>query len=501
MKRNIGTEAVANIPRPQGITSIVPDDGPFEPAATPNRAVSDHYRCPEGFLNFQQGEKLSDDPGYFYFGADIRCYGRTCAGSQPTQLKSTLYNVIDHTRLDDGGVRLPFDPTEVIDNLRLERYVDSPGGLQKVLRRLYYVFRPLTTLSLRKKVQQFHARSSSKISFPHWPVDTTVETLCERLLFYSLKAKDVERVPFVWFWPDGARGCMTMTHDVETAAGRDFCGELMNLDDSAGVKASFQIVPQQRYVVSAKFLGSIRSRGFEVGVQDLNHDGKLFDSREEFVRRARVISQYGREYGARGFRAAVLYRKPQWFDMLNFAYDMSIPNVAHLDPQRGGCCTVMPFFIGNILEVPVTTTQDYTLFYILQQRSIDLWKTQTEMILAKNGMVSFIVHPDYLLDPELKALYLELLQYLRSLREMENLWFALPSEIECWWRARSKMLVKQEGDTWRVVGEGSERAVLAFAHVEGGRLVYKLQRPAQVSRPQARQSVEHMAHGSRYDLS
>jgi hypothetical protein len=28
---------------------------------------------------------------------------------------------------------------------------------------------------------------------------------------------------------------------------------------------------------------------------------------------------------------------------LCFAYDMSIPNVAHLDPQRGGCCTIMPF--------------------------------------------------------------------------------------------------------------------------------------------------------------
>ena len=83
---------------------------------------------------------------------------------------------------------------------------------------------------------------------------------------------------------------MTMTHDVETAAGRDFCGELMNLDDAAGVKASFQIVPEQRYAVSAEFLGSIRSRGFEVSVQDLNHDGKLFDSREEFVRRAQVVA-------------------------------------------------------------------------------------------------------------------------------------------------------------------------------------------------------------------
>jgi hypothetical protein len=38
----------------------------------------------------------------------------------------------------------------------------------------------------------------------------------------SMQAKGVDRVPFVWFWPDRARGCVTMTHDVETAAGRDY---------------------------------------------------------------------------------------------------------------------------------------------------------------------------------------------------------------------------------------------------------------------------------------
>jgi hypothetical protein len=63
--------------------------------------------------------------------------------------------------------------------------------------------------------------------------------------------------------------------------------------------------------------------------------------------------------GVEGFRAAVLYRNPDWYDALTVAYDMSIPNVAQLDPQRGGCCTIFPYFIGNILEIPVTATQDY----------------------------------------------------------------------------------------------------------------------------------------------
>ena len=68
---------------------------------------------------------------------------------------------------------------------------------------------------------------------------------------------------------------------------------------------------------------------------------------------------------------------------------MSIPNTARLDPQRGGCCTVMPYFIGNILELPLTTSQDYMLFNLLGEESIELWKEQTNAIWARNGLVQF----------------------------------------------------------------------------------------------------------------
>jgi hypothetical protein len=265
-----------------------------------------------------------------------------------------------------------------------------------------------------------------------------------------------------------------MTHDIETVEGRDFCAQLLDIDDSLGIKASFQIVPEERYPVTPEFLDLLRDRGFEICVQDLNHDGRLFDEREEFLRRADVINRYGREYGAKGFRSAVLYRKPEWYGDLDFSYDMSIPNVAHLDPQRGGCCTVMPYFIGDVLEVPLTTVQDYSLFHVLNEQSIDLWKIQVEAILAKNGLASFIVHPDYITEPRTQAVYKNLLILLSELRKQENLWFALPRDIDSWWRARSRMSVVRDGESWRVVGEGAERAVLAFAKVVDGKLVYEL---------------------------
>jgi len=161
---------------------------------------------------------------------------------------------------------------------------------------------------------------------------------------------------------------------------------------------------------------------------------------------------------------------------LDFSFDMTMPNVAHLDPQRGGCCTVMPYRIGRILELPLTTVQDYTLFHLLNERSIALWKDQVELILEKNGLASFVVHPDYIQDHDTKPVYEELLKYLRGLGDKAPVWYPLPSEVDAWWRARSAMSIVKDGDTWRIEGDGAERAVLAFARDVDGKLVYELER-------------------------
>ena len=442
-----------------------------------SQAVNDRYRCPDNFFDLVLNEELSSDEGFFRFGPNTICYGRSCSGARRPRPESSFYDAIKDVRVEDGNLGLPFDPTEIIDNLRLERYADArnmESSFEKILRRLYYRLRPLTNLTVRKQIQKFRARNWKKQSFPKWPVDTSVEEICEKVLLMSMEAKGVNEVPFVWFWPDGASSCLTMTHDVETRAGRDHCTDLMDVDDSFGIKAAFGIVPEERYEVSSSLLESMRNRGFDVVIQDLNHDGQLFDSKEEFLRRAKIINRYGREYGAKGFRAAVLYRNPEWYDALEFAFDMSIPNVAHLDPQRGGCCTVMPYFIGDVLELPVTTIQDYTLFHVLGERCIDLWKVQVNRILGKNGLMNFIVHPDYVIEHDTLSVYKALLDYLRGLFEKMPIWSAPPTEIDSWWRARSKMSVVGDGNSWRIEGDNTKRAVLALAKNVDGKLVYEL---------------------------
>jgi hypothetical protein len=312
------------------------------------------------------------------------------------------------------------------------------------------------------------------IEFPSWPVDMTVDNLCAELMSLSIKVNGNQPVPFVWFWPDGYQGCILMTHDVEHEPGKAFCRDLMDLDQHHGIRSSFQVVPEMRYEVSDAFLEGIRARGFELNVHDLNHDGYLFKSREVFLERANKINAYARKWRAEGFRAGGMYRNVEWQEELEFSYDMSFPSAAHLEPQIGGSCTVMPYFLGHLVEIPLTTTQDYSLFHILGQYSIDLWMEELDCIGERNGLASFIVHPDYVIDRRSRGVYEKLLRHLSDLCNERNLWQPLPREVANWWRERSELRVVRSGGSWEVTGPASERARLAFAQIEGGRLTYQV---------------------------
>jgi hypothetical protein len=443
-----------------------------------NRVLLDYFRCPDDFADIDVNGSLSSEQGFFRFGHDTICFGQ-CSGASPSQdLTHNLPDVAQSVNFDGDRVRLPFDFSQVIDNLRYEHYyVNSRPTLEKITggsvsRKIYYLLRPMLPVSVRKHLQRLRLRGWDKINFPHWPVDSTVESLMGSAMSLLLQSSGIQKIPFIWFWPNGAPASLIMTHDVEAAAGRDFCGQLMDIDDSFGVKSAFQLVPEMRYGAHAEFLDNFRRRGFEVNVHDLNHDGDLFQDKEEFLRRAEQINRYVKGFGAQGFRAGAMYRNQDWYDAFEFSFDMSVPNVAHLEPQRGGCCTLMPYFIGKILELPLTTTQDYSLFYILGDYSIELWKQQVDMIIERNGLISFITHPDYLIENNARNVYLDLLGHLARTRAEKKIWMALPSEIDRWWRNRSQMKLIRAGNGWRIEGPDKERARIAYATWQNDSVVY-----------------------------
>lgn len=456
-----------------------------------DNSLSTYFKCPEEYGNTLRDAPLASERGFFRFGGDATLFGRLSGESVASDSYLDMYDAAAGVSIKDGVVELPFDPSEAADNLYREAYAQEwRNGALSIVSRPYYFIRPLLPVAARRHLQKIYLRGWDKLSFPRWPVDCSIENLFESLLVLVLRATGEKRIPFIWFWPQGHKGCALMTHDVETEIGRDFCHTLMDIDDSFGIKASYQVIPEERYTVHADFLEEIRKRGHEFAIHDLNHDGHLYKSRAQFVERAAKINAYGRKYETDGFRAGVLYRKQVWYDELKFAYDMSVPNVAHLDPQRGGCCTVMPYFIGDILEIPVTTIQDYTLFNILGDYSTNIWKQQTAIIGAKSGLMSFIIHPDYVIGDRERAVYQQLLQHLVELRDEKSVWVTTPSQVNRWWRQRNQMRLVRGPEGWQIENSGDADARIAYASLDGDRLIFEIEGS---SKHGARNVPEHSA--------
>jgi hypothetical protein len=444
-----------------------------------NKYITEYYRCPESYVNVSLAGALSNEAGYFKFGGQGLYYGQVYGDRPSATPNGHSCDLTSSVRMERGVTYLPFDLTQVADSLRFELYANGAchGALSfnSLLKDSYYLVRPLLPAFVRRRVQKARLSDWPTLKFPCWPVDRSVDRLFEQILLASLRAQGQKQIPFIWFWPDGVPACAILTHDVETQVGRDHCSNVMDFEEAHGLRSCFAVVPEARYEVTDDYLDSIRKRGFEIAVHDLNHDGQLFRDRKQFLARAERINAYGEQFGAKGFRAAVLYRNQRWFDALKFSYDMSVPNVGHLEAQRGGCCTVMPYFVGDVLELPVTTVQDYALFNYLNHYSIDLWKQQIDLIMAQHGLVSFIVHPDYITQPMEGGIFRSLLLYLARLRKEQGLWVTTPSKVDEWWRRRAKMRLVETDGKLSIEGEGSERARIAYAIEREGRLDFDVQ--------------------------
>jgi hypothetical protein len=444
-----------------------------------DRQLAEYFRLPDD-PRFSFAYSNGDGRTGFFRFANATCFGKISGQSPAASLDQPLPEVPLRQAADPKEQAFPFNPPDLIDSIRSERYTAHTNGngkksLPKQIARMgYYAIREILPVGVRRHMQRAYLKGWQDLPFPKWPVDFTIDDLHEQFLRERMLANGITQMPFIWFWPEGASACAIMTHDVEAAGGKAFCSRLMDMDDAHHIKSSFQVIPEVRYSVEPEFLESIRSRGFEVNVHDLNHDGGLFKEREEFLRRAAKINRYISEFKALGFRAGAMYRNQEWMSELNLSYDMSVPNVAHLEPQRGGCCTVMPYFIGDIVELPLTMTQDYSLFHIMEKYSIDIWKHQIDLVGGRNGLMTFISHPDYLQDDRAQKTYTDLLAYLDEQRHDRNFWIPLPHEVAQWWRDRRSMRLVQTTSGWTIEGPNASRAKVAYATIDGPRLKYSL---------------------------
>ncbi|MGI9543934.1 MAG: hypothetical protein ACR2MX_11785 [Cyclobacteriaceae bacterium] len=241
-------------------------------------------------------------------------------------------------------------------------------------------------------------------------------------------------------WPEGKQFAVVLTHDVEFQKGHDRCLELMKLEKARGFKSSFNFVPE-RYSVSPELRKDLEENGFEVGVHGLNHDGKLFQSKQIFTSRAEKINHYLAEWKAVGFRAPAMHRNLQWMLDLDVEYDLSTFDTDPFEPQPSGVGTIFPFMVTDMgkkrsyVELPYTLAQDFTPFILMRRRDIGFWTKKIDWIVKNGGMVLVNTHPDYMSfnatpgEEEFPIeLYLNLLKYI-EVQYADQYWHALPKDV------------------------------------------------------------------------
>jgi peptidoglycan/xylan/chitin deacetylase (PgdA/CDA1 family) len=347
-----------------------------------------------------------------------------------------------------------------------ERYL-GPGGRSRLLTP-YYRLKPLLPRRLQLALRRAYAPRQAARPFPAWPNERVLLDRRDEIIRNRLRTTGRDRLPVISFWPDGRRFAAILTHDVEGPAGIDNIPRLLEIEQRHGFVSSWNFCGEW-YPIPEGVFESLEAAGCEVGLHGIAHDGLLFKDRATFEANLPKIHNYLREWGASGFRAPATHRRTDWMPELGCLYDTSFPDSDPFEPQPGGCCSIFPFLIEDLVELPITLLQDHTLFEILREQCVRLWIEKSDWIIENHGLVNLLVHPDYLLTQARLDLYDEFLGYLAR---QAGGWHALPREVAQFWKERASLDPETAGD-----------ASVAWAYEHDGHIRFELPVSATPSTP------------------
>jgi hypothetical protein len=405
----------------------------------------------------------------------LRIWGEIAAASEVAELRARLPGrwtaripILDSEgctrawiwRSAEGSTILPFDPDELVANLRTERYqqIDSARrfSVRVVARRVYYRVRPLLPRRMQIALRRAFSRVQARTLFPAWPVEPALHDLVD-LVRQAVADAAGHAVPYIESWPSGYSWALVLTHDVETQFGAEAIELVRGIEAAAGYRSSWNLVPE-RYRVPDELVRGLTDAGCEVGVHGLRHDGRDLESLRTLERRLPEIRRWASRWGAVGFRSPATHRVWSWMPRLGFDYDSSYPDTDPYEPMAGGCCSWLPFFNGEMVELPITLPQDHTVFVILR-RDESLWRAKAELLRGRGGMALAITHPDYMLVGDRLDAYRRLLDHFA---DDLSAWKALPCQISAWWRRRAATSLVFANGRWQPDGPAADEVAIGW---------------------------------------
>lgn len=291
--------------------------------------------------------------------------------------------------------------------------------------KLYFAFKFLIPRRIQIEMRRHLVNRMRSRHSDIWPIDS-----------------NAGKPPDGWSgWPSGKKFALVLTHDVERAGGLKGCIPLAEMEERLGFRSSFNFVAGD-YAAPPELRRQLAERGFEVGMHGINHDKNPFRSKAIFKRKAAEINRILGEWDAVGFRSPSMYHDLDLLHYLDIEYDASTFDTDPFEPQPDGMGTIFPLSVSmngssgkGYVELPYTLPQDFLLFVLMKERTIDVWKRKLDWIVSHGGMAMLITHPDYMnfgddlhYEKYPARYYEEFLDYVASKYEGEY-WHALPRDI------------------------------------------------------------------------
>jgi hypothetical protein len=354
------------------------------------------------------------------------------------------------------------------DGLDPEDYLRERYASQGIARfaSAYYVVKRFMPRSMQLAIRRRHARRRARQEFPRWPIEDVLVRHQEESFRRAIRTNGGDSVPFVNFWPGGHRFAYVLTHDVEGPAGIANIERVRKVERAHGIVSSWNFVAED-YPIPSGLFEKLRADGCEIGLHGIHHDRRLWRDEKTFEQTLPKIHRYLAEWQAVGWRSPVTYRNADWMPRLGVLYDSSFPDTDPFEPQAGGCCSIFPFFLDDLVELPITLVQDHTMWELLRRPGIDLWLEKSAWISDHHGLVNLDAHPYYLIEQDRLDLYD---QFLGWLTQQEGGWHALPRDVASWWKDRAKMQADPDGLS--VAGANGWDATVAHARAAGDQIVY-----------------------------
>ncbi len=234
---------------------------------------------------------------------------------------------------------------------------------------------------------------------------------------------------------DGKKYAVVISHDVDSDwifKNKNY--ELFaNIEEEHGFHSSWNVVTN-KYHLNLRILDILRDRGHEIAFHDYNHDLKTpFLSEKKMLERFEKSKCFIERYDVRGMRTPACFKTDRLFKIAKqfFSYDSSFQD--YNIRTGNGCFTVFPFFLDEMLVIPITIPEDTQ--FIENQSSdeiLTIMLEKIEYIKSMGGLVSISIHPEPTLGANEK--WLNIFEKLIKHISKDNCWKTLHEDIDKWWR-------------------------------------------------------------------